>query len=29
MKYEAVNFQEKFDKFNEHWSPKIIAQMRT
>ncbi len=27
MKYEAVNFQEKFDKFNEYWSPKIIALM--
>jgi mannose-6-phosphate isomerase-like protein (cupin superfamily) len=25
--YQAINFQEKFAKFSEHWSPKIIAQM--
>ena len=23
----AINFTEKFSKFSEHWSPKIIAQM--
>lgn len=23
----AINFREKFSKFSEHWSPKIIAQM--
>ena len=23
----AINFSEKFSKFHEHWSPKIIAQM--
>jgi mannose-6-phosphate isomerase-like protein (cupin superfamily) len=23
----AINFSEKFSKFSEHWSPKIIAQM--
>lgn len=23
----AINFKEKFSKFSEHWSPKIIAQM--
>jgi len=27
MKYSAINFKEKFDKFSEHFSPKIIAQM--
>lgn len=27
MDYNAVNLQEKFSKFNEHWSPKIIAEM--
>jgi mannose-6-phosphate isomerase-like protein (cupin superfamily) len=27
MKYSAINLNEKFDKFSEHWSPKIIAQM--
>jgi len=26
-KYNPVNFAEKFSKFSEHWSPKIIAQM--
>jgi hypothetical protein len=23
----AINLSEKFSKFSEHWSPKIIAQM--
>ena len=27
MKYQSINFQEKLEKFSEHWSPKIIAQM--
>lgn len=27
MKYSAVNIEEKFTKFSEHWLPKIIAQM--
>jgi mannose-6-phosphate isomerase-like protein (cupin superfamily) len=27
MDYIAINFEEKFVKFSEHWSPKIIAQM--
>lgn len=27
MKTEAINFKEKFTKFNEHWSPRVIAQM--
>jgi mannose-6-phosphate isomerase-like protein (cupin superfamily) len=27
MNYSAVNFNEKFAKFSEQWSPKIIAQM--
>ena len=27
MNYQAINFQDKFSKFSEHWSPKIIAQM--
>ncbi|HEX2994170.1 MAG TPA: cupin domain-containing protein [Anaerolineales bacterium] len=27
MDYQAVNLEEKFRKFSEHWSPKIIAQM--
>lgn len=27
MEYSAINFEEKFAKFSEHWSPKIIAQM--
>jgi mannose-6-phosphate isomerase-like protein (cupin superfamily) len=27
MKTEALNFVEKFAKFSEHWSPKIIAEM--
>jgi mannose-6-phosphate isomerase-like protein (cupin superfamily) len=27
MKYSPINLQEKFTKFSDHWSPKIIAQM--
>jgi mannose-6-phosphate isomerase-like protein (cupin superfamily) len=27
MKYTPINLKEKFSKFSEHWSPKIIAQM--
>ena len=27
MGYTAINFKDKFAKFPEHWSPKIIAQM--
>ena len=27
MAYQSINFQEKFAKFTEQWSPRIIAQM--
>lgn len=27
MKYKSINFDEKFSKFSEHWSPKVIAEM--
>ena len=27
MKFDAINFKNKFDKFNEHWSPRVIAEM--
>jgi mannose-6-phosphate isomerase-like protein (cupin superfamily) len=27
MKYSPINLEEKLNKFSEHWSPKIIAQM--
>jgi mannose-6-phosphate isomerase-like protein (cupin superfamily) len=27
MKYQPINFEEKFQKFTEQWSPKIIAQL--
>ena len=27
MERAPINFSEKFSKFSEHWSPKIIAQM--
>ena len=27
MEYRAINLAEKFARFKEHWSPKIIAQM--
>ena len=27
MEFQPINLQEKFAKFSDHWSPKIIAQM--
>ena len=27
MNYQAINFSEKFKLFNDHWQPKIIAEM--
>jgi len=27
MHYTAVNFEQKLDLFDEHWAPKVIAQM--
>ena len=27
MEYSPINFQEKFSKFSELWSPKIVAQL--
>jgi len=27
VKYQVINFQEKFNLFTGHWSPKILAQM--
>ena len=27
MKYEAIDLNEKFSKFDEYWTPKIIARM--
>ncbi len=27
MDYKSIDFNEKFTKFSEHWSPKIIAEM--
>ena len=27
MKYQAINFRDKFSLFNEQWSPKVIAEM--
>jgi len=27
MEFKPINFEEKFSKFSDHWSPKIIAQM--
>ena len=27
MKYFPVNFNNKFSKFDEHWQPKVIAEM--
>ena len=26
-KYEALNFEEKFSRFTEHWFPRVIAEM--
>ncbi len=27
MKYEAINFQDKFGRFSDHWAPRVIAQL--
>ncbi|MBN2089413.1 cupin domain-containing protein, partial [candidate division KSB1 bacterium] len=27
MEFKAINFDEKFSKFSDHWAPRIIAQM--
>lgn len=27
MKNEAINLKEKFSKFSEHWSPRVIAEL--
>ena len=27
MKHHPINFQDKFSKFAEHWSPRVIAEM--
>lgn len=27
MRYKAINFKTKFSQFNDHWSPKVIAEM--
>lgn len=27
MNYTPINFNDKFDKFDEHWTPKVIAEM--
>jgi len=27
MKFEAINFKEKFTKFTDHWSPRVVAEM--
>jgi mannose-6-phosphate isomerase-like protein (cupin superfamily) len=27
MKYTAINLNNKFGKFDEHWSPRVIAEM--
>ncbi|WOH39580.1 cupin domain-containing protein [Thalassotalea fonticola] len=27
MKLKAINFTDKFTKFTEHWSPRVIAEM--
>jgi len=27
MKFESINFDNKFRKFSEHWSPRVIAEM--
>ena len=27
LQYKPINFNDKFQKFNDHWSPKIIAEM--
>ena len=27
MKYDPINFENKFNQFNEQWKPKVIAEM--
>jgi len=27
MKYEAINLERKFGLFDEHWAPKVVAEM--
>jgi len=27
MKYSSINLEEKYSKINEHWSPRVIAEM--
>ncbi len=27
MTYQAINFKQKFAKFDNHWSPRVVAQM--
>ena len=27
MSYSAINFSDKLSKFNDHWSPRVIAEM--
>ena len=27
MKFDPINFKEKFTKFNDHWSPRVVAEM--
>jgi mannose-6-phosphate isomerase-like protein (cupin superfamily) len=27
MEFSAINLREKFDKFSEHWAPRVIARM--
>ena len=27
MKYQAINFAQKLSLFDEHWSPKVVAEM--
>ena len=27
MPYQAINFKEKLSRFDDHWSPKVIARM--
>ncbi len=27
MVYKPINFEEKFERFSEHWTPRVIAEM--
>ena len=27
MKHDVISFKDKFAKFTEHWSPRVIAEM--